>query len=76
MVKPDAGWLHDDRALNAGRGVFVQFTVTWPGSIELPSSIRGMGVHGLRFDPPFFACFHNATNTVPYRVAYATQLDI
>lgn len=44
MVKPDAGWLHDDRALNAGRGVFVQFTVTWTGSIELPSSIRGMGV--------------------------------
>ena len=44
MVKPDTGWLHDDRALNAGRGVFVQFTVTWTGSIELPSSIRGLGV--------------------------------
>ena len=24
MVKPATGWLHDDRALNAGRGVYVR----------------------------------------------------
>ena len=24
MAKPATGWLHDDRALNAGRGVYVR----------------------------------------------------
>eukprot|EP00039_Didymoeca_costata_P019373 m.337283 g.337283 ORF g.337283 m.337283 type:complete len:340 (+) comp18093_c0_seq1:130-1149(+) len=43
MVKPATGWLHDDRGLQAGRGVFFTFPVQYAGSIVMESSLRALG---------------------------------
>eukprot|EP00040_Diaphanoeca_grandis_P017906 m.94117 g.94117 ORF g.94117 m.94117 type:complete len:344 (+) comp26685_c0_seq1:107-1138(+) len=43
-AKPDEGWLHDDRALGAGRGIFYKFDVRWIGSVVLGASIRHFGI--------------------------------
>lgn len=42
MVKPATGWLHDDRALNAGRGVYVRYPCKFIGTIRCDSSIRSL----------------------------------
>jgi hypothetical protein len=36
---PAAGWLHDERALNAGRGVYVAYPCTYVAAIEMPESL-------------------------------------
>ena len=35
-----AGWLHDERALNAGRGVYVAYPCKYIAAVEMPDSLR------------------------------------
>jgi len=44
MTKPDEGWLHDDRGMKAGRGVFFSFPVKLVGSIRMETSLRSFSV--------------------------------
>lgn len=46
MKKPEGGWLHDGRGLAAGMGVFMNFPVTYVGTVELPQSMRVLSAQG------------------------------
>jgi len=44
LEKPASGWLHDDRGMQAGRGVFFSFQCNFVGTIEMKASLRGNSV--------------------------------
>lgn len=42
MTRPEGGWLHDDRGLAAGMGMFYSFPVKYVGTVEMPTSLQGL----------------------------------
>lgn len=42
MSRPEDGWLHDDRGLAAGMGVFVSFPISYVGTVVMRESLQKM----------------------------------
>ncbi|EDQ90099.1 uncharacterized protein MONBRDRAFT_32006 [Monosiga brevicollis MX1] len=42
MSEPTGGWLHDQQALNFGKGIFYSYPVRYVGSIQVVQSLRSL----------------------------------